>query len=167
MQDTILALLMWSYCFTLLFFVFYISILKNHDPSVLITSCIVLCFNSLMLIIENPIQHIEDIDLYRFLWYNSFAVCTIFVIFFIRVAHLHKKIPLSLYAKLIMRNYSVLGFIQFIGYWDQLTFNSAFVDSFYRIGVPSIGLAISIIFLGALLKDSVIQIIRSEQLKSE
>lgn len=167
MQESMQALLGWGLGVSTLLFILYVCLISEHNRSVLVISCTVISINFFMMQIENPIKSIANRELLRFVWYNAFALCNLFIVMCIDLTHRINGMTLTRYAKTIKIHYMVLSFIQFFAYWDQLTFNSEFIHSLYSIGVPSIGFSVSIILGLAIFKDFIIQAVNSPELEEK
>lgn len=161
MQQSILDLIEWSYVICALLFVFYISAVRQQNRSLVYTSSIVVGLNLAMLIMEQSLKEVVDRDLNRFLWYNSFALCDAIVIAAIHIAHRVNNLVFSRFSQIIQINFLILGLLQIVTYWDQITFNTSFIDATYRLAVPTISFSISLTLIFAVLKDFCAQVLSS------
>lgn len=170
MQESFIALREWgdfSVITSTLFFVFYICFSNKQNSSLHLTSCIVIGFNLVMLVLEEPLMKIVDRDLARFLWYITFAALDTCVIAAIHIVHRTNKLKTTHFSKLMQFNYGALALLQYVTYWDQITFNLTLIDSLYRLAIPSISFAISALLIMTITKEFIVQVINYPELKEK
>ena len=170
MQESPLALQAWgnfSIIASTLFFVLYVCFSKRKNESLHITSSIVVGFGLIMLLIEDPLTQITDIDLLRYSWYNSFALLDTCILAAIYITHRKQQLKLTTSSKMIVVNYGTLALLQYIAYWDQLSFQLAIVSDLYLLAIPAISLTISSLLILTISKEFILEsIIHPEQEKN-
>lgn len=82
------------------------------------------------------------------LWYLTFAITDFLLVFF--VLYLCKKLnsPLQLGSKVVLSLFFFLGWVQVASYLERLYLSSAFLDPFYRSGIPVVnGIITAVLFI--------------------
>lgn len=89
------------------------------------------------------------------IWYLTFAITDFLLVFF--VIYLCKKLnsPLQFGSKLVLSIFFFLGWVQLVSYLERLHLNSAFLDPFYRSGIPVLNGVITAVLFAQLVYDLV------------
>lgn len=140
--------------FFLLLFAFFTYVMYcKADKGTLITLIVVLIAEFFMLSIESWLWKIENLDLLRFVWFNTFAWCDMAVVYSIVKLHKRDHLPFSFATRSTIYSYLVLAAIQLVAYFDKAVFQTGGISSACELLIPSIAISVMLILVYTLSKS--------------
>lgn len=136
----------------LLSFIVYVMRCKSNK-GMIISLSIVLIAELFMFSIESWLWKIDNLDVMRFVWFNTFAWCDMAIVYCISRLHKRDHLSFSFATRSVIYSYLLLSAIQLIAYFDRAVFDTQIIASICQVLIPSISISVILVLFCTVSKD--------------